>query len=585
MKPLPLIAAAGWALLALLPATSARVLADEGEASTKRAELPVKEATVFKDGHALLLRAGSLPVQDDGSVVLDRLPHPVLGTFWSFVDEEGASLQAVRAGRREVHVKRTALEIQDLLRANVGGTVALTDVEGNVYRGRILGFPTRSVEEEERTSTDEGPHLPARGKVVLLGTEGDVRAMPISRIRDVVFRGGMKDEVEDAELRDRLTLSLSWKSPKKEAAAVGYVALEDGLRWIPSYRIDLLDGGRAHVRLQATIVNDLTALEDADLNLVIGVPTFAFEDTIDPIALQGAVAQVAGSLRQQSQIRQSLSNAIQSQSAGWRADEPASSGAPPEVLGAGQNEDLYVFHVAHVTVAKGERLVVPVADVTLPYADVYTLDVPFSPPPEVWPAIAQRVYQNDQAREQLRREAAPRVVHEARLHNDGPHPLTTAPALLFRNGRVLAQGMMTYTSVGNSVDIPITAAVDVHVKKTEHEDERTPDAERWNGDVYTRVDMAGTLALTNYRKEGVHLEVTRSLLGRATSATHDGDVQSVNALEDSGWTRWNAPVWWPWYSWPYWWYHFNTVSQVHWELDLDAGASIDLGYAWSYYWR
>ncbi len=559
-----LLRVAALVLLALLPTLAPAARADDAETPAKAVSLPVKEVTVFKDGHALLLRAGTLPVEKDGNVVLQRLPAPVLGTFWPFADEAGAKLTSARAGQTTVQVAHTATEIVDLLRLNVGAQVIPTDVDGHSFHAKVLSV---------------------RGNTILLQDDEGVRVMPVARIREVVFREEPKSSLPGEVTQDRLTLGLSWSGPRKDAATVGYLALESGLRWIPSYKVDLLDGGKAHVRLQATIVDDLTDLDDVDVDLVIGVPTFAFSDTLDPIALGAAVAQVAQRMPRGSYAGQMLSNAIQTQVERRRDEGAAEAPTPPEVLGSAQNEDLYVFHVAHVTVGKGERLVVPVSDVTLSYSDVYTLDAPFSPPPEVWPQIAQQVYRNQEQLELLRLEAAPKVVHQARIQNDGPHPLTTAPALLFRNGKVLAQGLMTYTSAGGSVDLPITTAVDVHVKKSDREAERKVDAVRWQGDTYARVDMEGKLTLTSYKKEAVHLEVTRSLLGRATKATPDATIEGVNAMEEASWARWHPPTWWGWYAWPYWWYHFNSVSQVRWELDLEPGTSIDLQYAWSYYWR
>ena len=60
----------------------------------------------------------------------------------------------------------------------------------------------------------------------------------------------------------------------------------------------------------------------------------------------------------------------------------------PEIGGAQQSEDLYIFTVEHVTLKKGQRMVVQVAEFKLPYKDVYTLDIPSTPPPEVWQQIA-----------------------------------------------------------------------------------------------------------------------------------------------------------------------------------------------------
>ena len=56
------------------------------------ANMPVKEVTVFKDGHAFVLHEGSMPTDADGNVVLDYLPTPIIGTFWSYSAQTNAKL-------------------------------------------------------------------------------------------------------------------------------------------------------------------------------------------------------------------------------------------------------------------------------------------------------------------------------------------------------------------------------------------------------------------------------------------------------------------------------------------------------------
>ena len=71
-------------LLALLVLAVTRpLLAEPATPLTALARIPVKEITVFKDGHAFLLHSGKMPVDSAGNVVLDALPQPVLGTFRS----------------------------------------------------------------------------------------------------------------------------------------------------------------------------------------------------------------------------------------------------------------------------------------------------------------------------------------------------------------------------------------------------------------------------------------------------------------------------------------------------------------------
>src|SRR5262245_28144987 len=83
--PAPATAPAAPASPASPPAPAVREEPARGGSS----RLSVKEVTVFKDGHAFVLEEGVMPVDESGSVVLDRLPAPVLGTFWPFAAAGG----------------------------------------------------------------------------------------------------------------------------------------------------------------------------------------------------------------------------------------------------------------------------------------------------------------------------------------------------------------------------------------------------------------------------------------------------------------------------------------------------------------
>jgi hypothetical protein len=130
--------------------------------------------------------------------------------------------------------------------------------------------------------------------------------------------------------------------------------------------------------------------------------------------------------------------------------------------------------------------------------------------------------------------------------------------------------------------------VDVNVKKTDKETGRVPNAETWQGDKYGRVDLTGTIKLTNYRDQPVELEVVRNVLGNITEASGGGKIEMVNIFEDSSFAPtgdYDYPYWWHWYSWPDWWHHFNGVGRISWTVKLDAGKSEELTYSWNYYWR
>jgi hypothetical protein len=557
------------------------------------AKLPVREVTVFKDGHAFVLHSGKMPTDAAGNVLMDYLPAPVIGTFWPYSAQKDAKLSAVTASPRKVLVERTALNLRELIEANVGADVYVTEhTTSNRYRAVIASVPMQSGEELEAISPpNSGQKLPVKGSVVLLKLpEGGTKVVNVDRIADITFVEGHKGKVAQEEFRNLLTLKLDWADgkPRKEAE-VGLVYLQRGLRWIPSYKVTIDGNGNAVVKLEATLINELADLEDVTTHLVIGVPTFAFKETVDPMSLQQAVAQLSQYFRQDAQTQYAFSNAMMSQSArmgDYRSNEtPAGAGRTmdlgPEVASSGKTEDLFMFDVKHVTLKKGQRMVVPVAEFTLKYRDVYALDIPFTPPSEVW-----RNFNNSQQAEMAKLFAAPKVMHKIRLTNSSQYPLTTAPALILRGDRPLAQGLMTYTSAGADSDLDLTTAVDVRVKKSDNELNRTPNAATWQGDQYGRIDLAGKITLTSFAKQAIEVEVVRNVLGNVTEAGQEGATEMVNVFEDPSFTSGGPyPYWWGWYNWLGWWHHFNGIGRITWKVKLEPSKPVELDYMWNYYWR
>jgi hypothetical protein len=262
------------------------------------------------------------------------------------------------------------------------------------------------------------------------------------------------------------------------------------------------------------------------------------------------------------------------------AEQPGGGG--PDVPDSAKREDLFVFTVPKVTLHKGERVMLPLVEITVPYSDVFTLDLPFAPPAEL-----SRNF-NNQSGELARLMAAPKVMHKVRLANQSTYPFTTAPALMLREGRVMSQGMMTYASPGANADLTLTTAVDVQVKKTDSETKRTPNAYELSGNRYLRVDLQGQVRLTNHRAQPVEVEINRYLLGQVDTADHEGKIEMTNVFESRDFLPAGDSAesydWWSWGGWPWWWHHVNSVGRITWKLKLEPDASETVGYGWHYFW-
>lgn len=531
------------------------------QATATPSSMPVRELTAFKDGHAFVLRDSALAADAGGEVVLDELPRPVLGTFWPFVTGGDAELRSAKAGMDEVEVTRPALTVLEIARANVGKLLLLDMRDGDNVRGELLAIP-----KHERV-----------GEVLLLRNNGFVHAVAVDRVRGLSVEGEAVDTITVKESRPRIVLDIDGGG---EGARVGVVYVQKGFRWIPSYRVDLGDDGKATVRLQATLVNDLVDLAGATVNLVVGVPEFAFANMVDPIALQEQTAEVAqAAARAQSQrFSNFLSNSLTTQVAGYGVtNEATPTPAGPEIGDAESAEDLFVFPVHGVTLKKGERLVVSITQFEVPYRDAYRLDVPMAPPMQ----YQQRL--NDQRVIELARElAAPKVRHVLRLTNTSAGPFTTAPALVFSGGRVLAQGHMKYTPRGAAADLQINAAIDIGVEVDEREIGRK-EGLQLRDDRYARIELGGTVELRNGKAEAVEVEVTRRVMGRIDEVGVDGESVQLDLLR--AWADSPRPKWWGWWSWPWWWYQYNGFGECRWTVALSPGQQIVLDSKWHYFWR
>ena len=551
--------------------------------------MPVREITVFKDGHAFVLHEGDVATDEAGNVHLDYLPTPVIGTFWAYSADAKVKLESVAAGRHRVSIERTALSIRDLLEANIGSRIRIREtrlvdgkMENAIYSCTILSIPKRSAEELEASApAGNGPQVAEPGQIILLRSEEGTRVVPIATIQDVTFLDNPTAQVAYEEIRNLLRLKMNWGDEKlKKTVKVGLTYLQRGIRWIPQYRLTLNDDGTVKVQLQATLLNELTDLKNVRANLLVGVPTFDFKDTVDPISLQQSVAQLSQYFEGDSQMSNSFSNGLMGQQAFRMTERPRTNpqgntvDLGPNVAGSGQNESMFVFTIRGITLAKGERMVLPVGEWTMKYEDIYRLEIPIRPPAEV-----RGNFNTDQQQRIAEMTKTPKAKHVIRITNSEKTPMTTAPALIVSEKGILGQGMMTYTAPGAAVDIVVTTAVNVGVAHTENELKRTANARKFGGYDYDQIDMDGKIRITNFKTKPIKVEVVRTTLGLVSEAGQDGRISRPGA-----WLA-DQPVWWGWYSWPGWWHHMNSRSQVNWEFKIEAGKEIELPYKWSYLWR
>lgn len=312
------------------------------------------------------------------------------------------------------------------------------------------------------------------------------------------------------------------------------------------------------------------------MNLVVGVPNFLFKDTLDPMAISSVSPQLSQyfSPSRRRAGEQTLSNVITTQMV--VADDAPEDTARSEGQLTERKEDLFIFTLKDITLKKGERMSVTVNEFKLNYTDIYTLEIPFTPPSEFTSSYSGTITRDDISR----LLAAPKFIHKIRFVNNAKEPITTAPALILSDSQLLGESLISYTPSGATNDLEITKAVEIQASKNDLELGRTPSALNMNGHDYSKTSLEGRLKITNYKAAPVKLEIVRYVLGQVTAAT-EAETQKLNVFEDDSFLPDTYRI----YSWPSWWPIVNTVSRIKWQTTLEPGKSVEYNYKWHYFWR
>ena len=160
-----------------------------------------------------------------------------------------------------------------------------------------------------------------------------------------------------------------------------------GFRWIPTYRVELPDESNltgARMTLQAELFNEIEDFENVPIDLVVGVPNVRFRNVVSPFSLEGTLRNALHEATPSLMGQQVISNALFTQRLREASQHyqglpsgGSSSGAvdlSPE-LTVGSSQDLFVYHLPPMSLAKGHRAAVTVFRAEAPVREVYTWDL------------------------------------------------------------------------------------------------------------------------------------------------------------------------------------------------------------------
>jgi hypothetical protein len=515
----------------------------------------VKRVAVFKNGYAFTYREGTTRTQN-GWAYTKKSPIGVLGTVWGYSTSPNVRVKQLLASKTDTGETKRVTNIAEFLLANEGKRVRLylsrgsnEKIETGTYQ--LLKPDLSSITPLQRRSSINSiySHSNLQNITIALNTENGAKIFAANLITAVEVIG----EAVFALSSRSNTLGFQVEGAKNgQNIKLGVAALERGIRWIPSYRVELKGNPvkNAKFELEANVINELTDLKDSEMYFVVGVPHFLFQDMMSPLSMNTAFAGVSNYFQTRSGGRNTFSNALMTQSVG-RNTTPTVGGTPSptvfdeERLTSFSAEQLFLYKSDQISLKKHERASLRLFSLTVPVTEVFEWTI--KDPPDV----ERRYYSSSSSnstRRSLTEELSRKVWYALRLKNETGMPWTTAPALTFRDWKPIGQDMLTFTPIGGENILKVTPATEVIGDHTLKETGRERVQLKYGGSTYNfdLITVEATIKIRNIKKETVELVLTRSLTGEILEATANGKISrqglNLQAVNPNPTVKWNLKL-------------------------------------------
>jgi hypothetical protein len=460
-------------------------------AAADAAEHKIVGVSMFKNGYAVVTRATDL----SGNAVTEIDPHAgVLGSLWFGTGGDAVLSEAVlQAVETPSETELTTLDA--LLTANVGKTLTIETMPGRAGQEGVL----------------TGKVLAAAGSIAILQTDQRIVAVAKANILRISSDQGLEYKAKGSSTRRVLRVTT------RGTGKLYTIALQQGMSWSPAYQVDISDEKTAVFRCRAVVMNELADYAGVDVKLITGFPNIRFLNWADPFTAADALitfGATAGLSR-----AGGAGDALTNQAAGRVRGESVDFGNF-DATGSGQQfENLFFYTLPKVTLKRGERLYRPLFQHTADYRHLYTIDLP-----DLSGEYTSNVRQG-------RPSTPPETIHVLEFRNTSGQPLTTAPALVLKNGEVIGQDQIDYTPAGDTVELQVGKALDIQSEEQSEQLQRERGAVvgRDGNHRFDRLTVKSTVTVVNRTSRSIDLRMRKATYGEIVSADNGGQSRTVPA--------------------------------------------------------
>ncbi|MGY8747542.1 MAG: hypothetical protein ACKVHR_05730 [Pirellulales bacterium] len=597
-------------LMTLLSSSNLICAANEFSSFPEKSELKLttENIVIFKDGYFLIVKKGKAKTDADGKVFTNEVPDSaILGSFWAIAQQGkiNSMVAGWEASETEDKREKNCTTVMEIVTANLGRSCSLRirSEKPEVVNGVLLKvLANRELIPEKSLRHARSQHDSGSGSIeteVLVDTIAGTHFLLRTETGDMMIAAdsvsnltveGMKTTVEQKvkKLTREKKLTFDFGTPNTEVE-LSLMYFCPGIRWIPTYRLNLTDkpfvfnwaqgvgterasAKTAEILMQGEIINDSEDLIDVPLHVVVGVPNFRFKSSPSPMVLEASLKNVLAEAAPQVMRNQSIdqfSNTIYSQSTSdFRSaratgnSEGIVDGLSSDLTASGGN-DLFVYKLKPMSLKKGERASVRILKAEVAYRDIYTWDVTVQHSPHEF------VSSRDGGSPLVISESE--VWHQIELINDTNVPWTTGAAMLVDGFQPLAQELLTYTSPGGICRLPMTVSVDLKATVDDQETGRERDAVKWRNSSYSLIKGKIAAELANNKEIEVPVEVSLRFGGKANAVSDEGKPK-LEGFNPNDWSSHGGdPI--------------NNSSVVKWKTSIAPGECFKPTVEYEFYLR
>ncbi|MBL7998376.1 MAG: hypothetical protein JNL32_07040, partial [Candidatus Kapabacteria bacterium] len=457
--------------------------------------LTIKSVNIFKNGTCLFTKEGTVSVKN-GAV---RLPVPpaINSTYWLATPNEKL-IKSVVYGYDTLKVQRAVTDINELLQLNIGKRISF-----EVSRNYGSGLTTR---------TFSGTLLGAQPTTGLfkMRDETGIHYMPIASLKEGNFSIENAVDMQSSDSISRYAVI----TPVRQLSemTIQETSMQSNVQWIPSYFIRLGKSNSARIEMKALIENFSDEnIRNADAEIIVGVPQLAAGMNPDPATTLAYTTQNSGfALTPSGYLRSNFGASYGNTIGGSRTtdtqvrmDGNDNNTYNTEMYDADgeQSNGIYVYKLGAVSVEKMTKASYPVFASSVEYRDLHECEIP-----DATNFSATRIADG--------REGIYDVYRSIELKNITAYPLTTAGVMVTdENGRFIAQETLKYIPKNGKGLIRLQKAINVSLKCSEEEVQRTENVKRIGKVNFSKVRIRGTIVIENFDNKDVAITVKKNATG------------------------------------------------------------------------